>query len=202
MRTLLALCLTGLALGLTACVGGRSPEARFFQLQPGQPSATVPAIDPSIFIAVKTVNLESYLRQPRMAERINPHEVRYHEFRRWAEPLDRNITRVITENLRQLLKTELLATTPPASETHPVLSLQIDVKRFERQPDGRVLLSASWLIQPPKTSPASTKAGTADLFSPVVSKDASDITSAQSVLLNELSTRIASDLRTFTAAAP
>jgi uncharacterized lipoprotein YmbA len=197
MRTLFALGLAGLALSLTACVGGRSPEARFFQLQPVPPAADAPAIDPSIFIAIKNVNLEAYLRQPRMAERINSHEVRYREFRRWAEPLDRNITRVITENLRQLLKTELLATTPPAGEAHPVLSLQTEIKRFERQPDGRVLLSASWLIQPPHTTPAPSKAGTADLFSMVVSGDASDITSAQSTLLSELSARIASDLRTF-----
>ena len=195
MRILLSISLVGIALGLTACVGGRSPEARFFQLQPGQPGTDAAAIDPSIFIAVTTVNLEAYLRKPQMADRIQPHEVRYREFRRWAEPLDRNITRVITENLRHLLKTDLVASAPQIQPDQKIISLLVEIKRFERQPDGRVLLSAGWLALPGKPPHPGAKVGTADLYSDVVREDAAAIAAIQSDLLQELSARIAADLR-------
>ncbi len=191
-----------LALGLTACVGGQSPAARFFQLQPLAPAtAAEPGLDPALFIVVKPVALESYLRQPQMAERTETHEVSYREFRRWAEPLDRNITRVLTENLRRLLKTDQVAVLGPWAQDGKHVTVMVEIKRFERQPDGRVLLSAGWLVRP--ADGQAHKLGTFEATSAVTSREAPDIAAAQSELLLELSARVADAIKTIgTTAQP
>jgi hypothetical protein len=194
MRAYVVVLLAGLSLSLTACIGGRSPDARFFQLQPSMELAPMKGgVDPAVFIVVKPVSLEAYLRQPQMADRVGPHEVKYDEFSRWAEPLDRNITRVVTENLRRLLKTDRIAVLPQGLAGEKIVTLFAEVKRFERQPDGTAILSAGWLVQcePEELAP---KLGTADLTAYILGQTADDVAAAQSKLLADLSARMAADI--------
>jgi hypothetical protein len=195
MRIHLVLLSAGLALGLTGCVGGHSPDARFFHLQPASDVTPLSApLDPAYFIVVKPVALESYLRQPQIADRVSTYEVTYGEFSRWAEPLDRNITRVVTENLRRILRTDRIAVVPQAVQGEKIITVMLEVKQFERQPDGHTALSAAWLLQSEQEGGA-VRTGTADLKAPVAAgAPTEEAVAVQSRLLADLSGRIAADL--------
>lgn len=185
------LCLLGLVLGFTGCVGGRSPQARFFQLQPPVDAAVAQKRLPSgITVSVKPVILESYLRQPQMAVRVKPQEVVYREFTRWAEPLDRNITRVVTDDLRKLFQTDRIAILPQIDDRSEMITLSIEVISFEAQPDGQVRLKATWLAG----YGVASRTGSLDTFAKPASGDESDIVEAQSKLLAVLSLKIADQI--------
>lgn len=194
MRILTMSLLSVAALALSACVGGHSPSARFFQLQATPPLAHAgEKLNPAVFIAVNPVNLESYLRKPQVALRVQPHEVKYDEFNRWAEPLERNITRVIAENLRAALSTDHVAIITQGFATKNTITLVTAVKQFERQPDGSVLLNADWqLVRNAKTNAAAL--GTATWTVPATGNSMEDLAAAQSKLLGDLSARIAADI--------
>jgi uncharacterized lipoprotein YmbA len=54
-------------------------------------------------IEIGRIRLPKHLDRPAIMTQINDSELRYSEFRRWAGPLDSDLTRVISMNLSQLL---------------------------------------------------------------------------------------------------
>ena len=182
-----------LAVSLSACVGGRSPNARFFQLQPSPALTPVGEALPSdVFVVVKNVTLETYLRQPQLASRVANHEIVYGEFTRWAEPLDRNISRVVTENLRTLLQSGHVAIVSQTFKGEKIVTLMLEVTRFEPNEDGTVHLKAGWLVTREGAGQVA-RVGGADLATRTGSKP-EEIVAAQSQLLAELAAKIAPDV--------
>src|SRR5271156_3207024 len=102
--------LRSIAFGVCAMAAGcsvLSPQAdrsKFFILSPvsdsagitARPSSTSP--DSQLTVGVGPISFPDYLRRLAMVTRVSPNRIDLSDERRWAEPLDKNFTRVLSEN--------------------------------------------------------------------------------------------------------
>jgi uncharacterized lipoprotein YmbA len=148
-----------IALGACVIVGGcsmLSPQpdhSQFFILAPisdstamtARPAASRP--DSQLTIGVGPVGFPDYLRRLAVVTRVAPNRIDLSDEKRWAEPLDKNFTRVLSENLATLLETQRVEKYPWALITRIDYKIEIDVQRFETTSDGQTQLIASWIIR-------------------------------------------------------
>jgi uncharacterized protein len=90
--------------GLVACnivPTAQDDPTRYFvlsdpaiQAAPANPSAT------AVRLGLKEVRLESYLKHKEIVVRTGPNEIQFRDFRRWAEPLNAAIARVLASSLK------------------------------------------------------------------------------------------------------
>jgi uncharacterized lipoprotein YmbA len=79
--------------------------------------------------------------------RVAPKRIDLSAERRWAEPLDKNFVRVLSENLAVLLDTQRIEKYPWSLRTKVDYQIEIDVQRFETTSDGQTQLIASWIVR-------------------------------------------------------
>jgi uncharacterized lipoprotein YmbA len=190
--TLLAL---ALAAGLPAlCACGSTPPSRFYTLE-AVPAADAPATEAgTIAVDVGPVEIAAGLDRAQMVTRIGPHEVELHDYSRWAEPLDDNVTRVLAEDLAVALGTQRIGTVPGTETREPSWRVTVSVLRFESGADGKSLLVARWrLFKPGAGEPSLTRKSV--YSTPLPSPDASGIAAALSADLDALAREIAAALK-------
>ena len=195
MRRTIALVLVPLCLMLSGCVSPPSPSpgARFFQLQPSPDQAPVAGGLGDALLVVGPVEVADYLDRPQMVQRVGAHQVAYDEFQRWAEPLRKNITWVLTENLSSLLSTENVFSFRSINAEQGRLAVEVQITRFEGRPGDRARLDAGWTI----TVRGATEAPRMQrvrLDAPVSGDDTESLVAAQSRLLADFSRGIALDV--------
>jgi uncharacterized lipoprotein YmbA len=148
-----------IAFGACAIVAGcsvLSPQpdrSKFFILTPvsdsagmtARPASTSP--DSQLSIGVGPIGFPDYLRRLAVVTRVAPNRIDLSDETRWAEPLDKNFTRVLSENLATLLNTQRIEKYPWALATKVDYQVEIDVQRFETTSDGQSQLIASWIIR-------------------------------------------------------
>jgi uncharacterized protein len=148
-----------IAFGACAIVAGcsvLSPQpdrSEFFILTPvsdsagmaARPASTSP--DSQLTIGVGPVDFPDYLRRLQVVTRVAPNRIDLSEERRWAEPLDKNFVRVLSENLAALLDTQRIEKYPWSLRTKVDYQVEINVQRFETTSDGQTQLLASWIIR-------------------------------------------------------
>jgi uncharacterized protein len=147
------------AFGACAIVTGcsvLSPQpdrSEFFILTPVSGSAGMAARpasaspDSQLTIGVGPVDFPDYLRRLPVVTRVAPNRIDLSDEKRWAEPLDKNFVRVLSENLAALLSTQRIEKYPWSLRTNVDYQVEIDVQRFETTSDGQALLIASWIIR-------------------------------------------------------
>jgi len=145
--------------GACAIVAGcsvLSPQrdrSEFFILAPvsdrsalaAKPAST--SSDSQLTIGVGPVDFPEYLRRLPVVTRVAPNRIDLSDERRWAEPLDKNFVRVLSENLTVLLDTHRIEKYPWSLRTKVDYQVEIDVQRFESTSDGQTQLLASWIIR-------------------------------------------------------
>ena len=91
-----------------------TPRTRFYALNPlgDSEKETDPGGEPCVSIFIGPVKIPDYLDQSEIVTRITPNEVRMGEFDKWAEPLESNISWVLSKNLSSLLCTKAVSTYP------------------------------------------------------------------------------------------
>jgi uncharacterized protein len=148
-----------IAFGACAIVAGcsvLSPQpdrSEFFILTPVSDSAGMAAKpasaspDSQLTIGVGPVDFPDYLRRLPVVTRVAPNRIDLSDERRWAEPLDKNFVRVLSENLAALLYTQRIEKYPWSLRTKVDYQIEIDVQRFETTSDGQTQLIASWIIR-------------------------------------------------------
>lgn len=153
--------LTILALG--ACLAAacspfapRADNSKFFILTPLPsqvvPAArTAPASPAQMAIGVGPIDFPEYLRRQQVVTRSSPNKLELSEEQRWAEPLDKNFTRVLCENLTQLLDAQRVEKYPWSRKNPVDYQVTIDVQRFETSADGQAYLVARWAIKEGQT---------------------------------------------------
>jgi uncharacterized protein len=104
------------------------------------PSGGAPAI------GVGPVRLPPYLRTVQIVTRVGTNELRTADTERWGEDLDRGLARVVAENLSVLVPTTRAVAFPWRDAAPMDYRVSIDVQRFERAPDGAVVLEAHWAV--------------------------------------------------------
>ncbi len=142
--------ITFLALILAGCLGGPSPPTNFYMLSPLSPSPAgkFPASTKArIPIGLETVVVAEYLNRNEIVINLDNTIYQLAEFNQWAEPLSDNLTRVLAENLTNLLQ-EYSITLFLSSDSSilPDYRLEVDVVRLDGNLGGQAALVAQWAL--------------------------------------------------------
>jgi uncharacterized lipoprotein YmbA len=137
-----------LALVVGGCtfLGPVKDASRYYTLAP-RPMPAARAGGP--LVALMPVELPAYLDRNEVAVRVSDTELRYVPTERWAEPLEQNVTRVLSQNLGAALGSDRVVS--PATSIGlvpaPDFWIEVIVVRFESTTDGTAHLTARWAVR-------------------------------------------------------
>jgi uncharacterized lipoprotein YmbA len=138
------------SLALAGCLGGASAPTNFYMLSPLSPSqAETSAVttEGRIRIGLVTVVVPEYLNRNEIVVNLDNTVYQLAEFNQWAEPLSDNLTRVLAENLTNLLHKESIAVFLSSdSSILPDYRLEVDVLRLDGNLGDQVTLVAQWAL--------------------------------------------------------
>jgi uncharacterized lipoprotein YmbA len=97
-------------------------------------------------MGVGPVAVPEYLNRTQIVTRTGENQLELAEFDRWAEPLQKNLSRVLVLNLSTLLSTDRVALHPWNRSTPMDYQVIVDVARFEAGTDRTTSLLARWSI--------------------------------------------------------
>jgi uncharacterized protein len=130
------------ALVLTGC--GSTSSSRFYTLN-ALPQD--PAVAPSdVAVLVGPVTVADYLARPQMVRRSGPQELEFDEYHRWAEPLDRLLARVLTQDLAALLGSGYVMQFPWKGQRPFDHRVEVLLTRFEEDSQGRAVVELRWTL--------------------------------------------------------
>lgn len=138
-----ALALGGLASGC-AFLRPLPEQTKYFVLTPLAPLAPAGS---KLRIGVGPFIFPDYLGRPQIARRKTPNQVRYTPDRYWAEPLEQNFARALSENLGLLLGTERVVILPFLRRVELDAEVAVEVLRFEPTHENEVVLVARWAVR-------------------------------------------------------
>jgi uncharacterized lipoprotein YmbA len=126
---------------------GGSKPSRFYMLTPmGKAENVTGKTSPDIALGIGPIKFPDYLLRPQIATYLAKNELNYDEFNRWAEPLQENYTRVLSENLSRLIPTDHIVYFPWRVTAPIDYQVTIEVIRFEQSSDNVIHLAARWSI--------------------------------------------------------
>lgn len=144
--------LLGLAgVGLPGCtgvqnIGQRSEPTQLYILSGIERSSQDAARPAGLVLGVGPVQVAEHLNRPQILGLKTANRLEAAEFDHWAAPLDREVLRVLTENLSALLGTDKVVAHPWARAVALDYQVSLDLLHFEATPDGAVRLAAFWQI--------------------------------------------------------
>jgi uncharacterized lipoprotein YmbA len=183
---------------LSGCIATTTTTTKLYVLNPLDSGASlVSKADQkdSLSIEIASLRLPQYLERPQIVTRSGENRLELGEYHRWGENLKKNMVRVLSKNLSQLLATPNIAIAPHHPPTSPDFRVELEVMQFERNSDGHVRLTARWLISRGKDrQPLVTQI--TDLASPVVhtGPDYALTVAAMNTLFGELSQIIGQEI--------
>ena len=134
-----------LALAAALATGCASvPPTRFYVVTPLEEKAAVAAPGPGVVVA--GVRLPQYLERPQLVTRSGDNQLQVEEFHQWGGNLAKDLTRVLAENLSQLLRSDGVVAAPHTLRARPDYRVEVELLRFERAADARVHLTAKWWL--------------------------------------------------------
>jgi hypothetical protein len=178
---------------LSGCT--RSKPAKFYLLHPLQEAAAEKQSARSLSIGVGPVQMPEYLDRPQIVTRVSPGEVRLADFERWAEPLKGNFSRVLGENLSQLLATDRIAIFPWTGAPQIDYRILVEVIKFDGAPGTAVQLSARWSVIDEEAKKTLTEKKS-EITIPAEGQDFGGLVAAQSKAVAALSREIAGAITT------
>ena len=134
-----------------ASLGGcaRSASVNYYILRSmrgPEPGVRTAAPGPAKAVVIGPVSIPAYLDRPQMVTRPSPETIKYAEFDRWAEPLDKNLARVIADDISALLPGANVCVFPCPTAFPVTYQVTLDVIELEKVASGKVILEASWKI--------------------------------------------------------
>ena len=137
-------------LALAGCLGGPSAPTNFYMLSPLSPSQakTSPATaEARIRIGLETVVVAQYLDRSEIVVNLDNTAYQLAEFDQWAEPLSDNLTRVLGQNLTNLLRDDSIDVILASETSIPLdFRLEVDVLRLDGNLGDKVTLVAQWAL--------------------------------------------------------
>ena len=134
---------------LLGCISSNTPATKFYVLNPLDPGESLlKDTDPKepLSLEVASLRLPQYLERPQIVTRSTGNRLELAEFHQWGGNLRKNMMRVLAKNLSQLLATPNVFLSPHQPQTPPDFRIDIEVMKFERDPDGKVRLSVQWIL--------------------------------------------------------
>ena len=150
-RAVQNLLLSLVLIGLAGCFG-TTPRAVYYTLSPMATGATQPpspAAD-QLAIGIGPVKFPDELDRPAIVTRNGRNRLEVNEFRRWGGSLERNVTRVMEENLAMLLKTDRVMARPWERYFQPDIRVALDIRQFDGRLGEYASLNATWTIIGPE----------------------------------------------------
>ncbi len=179
------------ALGLLLIPAGCStaPPTKLYTLA-ARPSP--PVADPAKTISVRHVEIAKYLERPQIVRYLDPYQMDTLEFDRWGEELGDMVTRVVVADLAlRLPGSEVYAATGPLTLPRSDITIEINVDKFDADPDGAVVLAAQWVVHGGKHR---DKLRSEQIRVATTSNDATAQVAAMSDALGQLANLIAASL--------
>ena len=141
------------ALLLAGCgsFSARPDPSRFFTL-----SAVAQAEDtsmkraddsPGISLGIGPVTLPGYLDRQEIVIRVAQNQINLAENDRWAEPLEENFSRVLSQNVAAILRADRVNAYPWPIDKKPLYQVEVEVLRFESNTAQEAQLSARWAVR-------------------------------------------------------
>ena len=172
----------GSVASLAGCAGSPQPRIYTLAIQPGTQLAGGPAT-----LSVVGAAIPKYLDRPQIIQHGGPYQLDVSEFDRWGEPFADMVTRVLLGDLAQRLpKTQVFREESPTA-TSSAASVQLDISRFDPDPDGTVVLVARWTLRGANLIAEDSNRLTVKPASDAIP----DIVAAMSQALGQLADRIA-----------
>ena len=140
-KRLLVLFSAAMPLALAAC--STSPPVRYFSLEPVfevvENSAEVRPI-----VGLGQLRTPNFLFRSQLVTRDRGGELVVHDFRRWSEPLDQAIHRVVAANTDSLVSDMTVIGFPYESQIRPDYRVHGNVERFDTDTSGEAVLIVQW----------------------------------------------------------
>lgn len=164
-------------------------------LRPMEPaSATPPVPRSSLALEIMPVHLPESLQRPQLVTEISPGVLKLLEAHRWGNGLDKDLQRVLVENLTLLTGSHAVVAFPYGERAKATHRLEVNVHRLDGQPGGTLTLQATWMVSRPQGGPALLLRRTT-LQRPIQGPDADALVAAHNLILGDLSREIAAELK-------
>ena len=189
---------------LLAGCAGQSPRVDFYLLSADARSmgeAGMAGACSGQAISVGPVSWPRYLDQPRIVTRAGSNRLEANEFNRWGGSLEDDFSRTVIRNLSSLLQSELVVNYRRSAHFVPVYRVEMDVRQFDGQLGGDVILDAKWSIIA-EVSGDLEKVATLTVQKSTSGSDYEALVNASSMAVAQLSEEIADQLARVCAAAP
>ena len=111
----------------------------------------------ALALGIGPIKFPGYLDRQQFVTRISQNRFAVAENDRWAEPLEENFSRVLSQNLSILLQTDRIVAYPWERNQRPTYQVQVEVLRFEPNAEQLVELWARWIILDDAKKPISVK---------------------------------------------
>ena len=134
---------------IVLCGCSASKPANYYvlsSLQNSRPAVGTSGTEAELAIGVGPVKIAEYLDRPQIVTRTSSNGLQFAEFDRWAESLEKNLTRVVADNLSVLLSSERVCIFPCPKSMPLQYQVTLEIMHLEQMPDGKILLDASWNI--------------------------------------------------------
>ncbi len=98
-------------------------------------------------VAIMPVSLPGYLQRPQMVVRQGDNvDIRIEDYHRWGEDLSLGIARVLSLTMTRDMRSRRGVAMPLRSGAPADYRAQVDIRRFEGAPGGKVQLEAAWSL--------------------------------------------------------
>lgn len=126
---------------------GNEPK-RFYLLTPGASPAPMAGETKqnNLVIVIGAIRLPDYLNRSQIVTRVSDNELQLGWFDRWAEPLERNFSRILTQNIEQLLHCRCTSVLGPKLPPGITYRIEVDVVRMDGILGQKAFLDVWWSI--------------------------------------------------------
>lgn len=134
-----------------AVLGGcaRSAAVNYYILHSMQgpaPQTKAAGLEQCLVVAVGPIDIPTYLDRPQMVTRSSPDTIQFAEYDKWAEPLDKNLARVLADDLSGQLAGAHVCVFPWPGSMSVRYQVRLNIVHLEKIPDNKVILDASWNV--------------------------------------------------------
>ena len=134
---------------LAGCIGGRSAPTQFYMIDPVIPTSAHPvpvSVSPVVRVSLDPVEVPEYLNRPQIVTHLDRAEYQIAEFNQWLEPLRDNLTRVIAENLSEMLGAEGIDVLSMSRPVETDFTVAVQILRLDGKRGQSMVLVARWSL--------------------------------------------------------
>jgi uncharacterized protein len=192
IRRPLLYALVGLAL-LTGCVQP-SPDVVFHTLSPINRENGKPPTEKPLALEIMPVQLPELLQRPQVVFLKGTGIHGLSATHRWGNTLEKDMQRVLAENLSALLGSDPVVLYPDGDRVKAIYRITLDVQQCDGEPGGLLQFRGTWMITPPDGARV-IMFRKSSIQEPVAGQDIEALVSAHSRVLATLSREIATGLK-------